>query len=309
MPPVEILQNFLRHILFKRMMIAIAFLISHQSMAGSVVDYNKVTLEADKILITEKVARTMRDYIDNFFGCESCRQHFVTTFDSCGHDRCDRLKDEFSEKEMDWMQLPLWLYETHNAVNVRLLKERVSREGRDATPEELANVQWPPQRECSACWGSDGEWDEEIVYKYLRLEYGHRDAYSADLRREIMSRQESEPKQEVDREAYIPLYVTLSVAVVSMLATAYAAKRQLPMQAAVQLASPPPNVPDILDEIRAIANFGKLRGTPDIMDEVRAIANCGKIRKMKPSATGSGELLPPDLLIEQSTNKPKDKLV
>jgi len=70
-------------------------------------------------LPTETVARTLRDYIDNFFGCESCRQHFVVTFDHCGHDRCDRLKEEWSEREADWIQLPLWLYETHNAVNVR----------------------------------------------------------------------------------------------------------------------------------------------------------------------------------------------
>jgi hypothetical protein len=265
-------------------------------------------LEAEKILITEKVARTLRNYIDNFFGCESCRQHFVATFDACGHDRCDRLKDEFSEKEMDWMQLPLWLYETHNAINVRLLKERVSRESRDASPEEIADVRWPPQWECSACWVSDGEWDEEFVYKYLRLEYGQRDAYSADLRKEIMSRQESKPDRESDRGEYSLSCLALSVAVVSMLATAWAAKRRFQMRSAAPAASLSPQVPDILDEIRAIANYGKLREKPDIMDEIRAIANCGKILKMKRAATGSGELFPPDLLIEQSTSKPKEKL-
>lgn len=279
-------------------------------IVGSVVDYNKVTLEADKILITEKVARTLRDYIDNFFGCESCRQRFVATFDACGHDRCDRLKDEFSEKESDWVQVPLWLYETHNAVNVRLLKERASRENRDATPDEMANVRWPPKTECSACWVSDGEWDEEFVYKYLRLEYGQRDAYSADLRREIMSRQESEPEHEADwREYFLPC-TALSAAAIIMLVTASAAKRQRHCQSrsAAPVASLSPSEPDILDEIRAIANYGKLRKKNDIMDEIRAIANYGKIEKKKRAVTSSGELFPPDLLIEQSASKQKEKL-
>ena len=270
------------------------------------VDYNKVTLEAEKILITEKVARTLRDYIDNFFGCESCRQRFVATFDACGHDRCDRLKDEFSEKEMDWVHLPLWLSETHNAVNVRLLKERTARENRDATPEEMANVRWPPQNECSACWVSEGEWDEDFVYKYLRLEYGQRDAYSADLRNEIMSRQESYSKYEADWWEYFPSYSVFSVAAVSMLATACAAKRRLQTRSEATMTSP--HVPDILDEIRAIANYGKLREKPDIMDEIRAIANFGKIGKLNQIATGLGELFPPDLLIEQSASKQKEKL-
>ena len=280
-------------------------LLCHLCEICSVVDFNKVTLEAEKILITEHVARTLRDYIDNFFGCESCRQNFVATFDSCGHDRCDRLKDEFSEKEMDWVQLPLWLFETHNAVNVRLLKERASREDRNVSPDEIASVQWPPRRECSACWMNDDEWDEDIVLKYLRLEYGQRDAFSADLRQSILSLQKTEQMDENNRGKFFPRFVPqLFIALTSMLAFGFS-KRRLQKSAD---SDPCHLVPDMLDEIRAIANYGKLRMEPDIMDEIRAIAKYGTIRKVKRRGASTKELLPPDLLIEQNKVRQKKKM-
>ena len=227
-------------------------------------DYNKVTYEAEKILATEHVARVIRDYIDNFFGCETCRQHFVVTYDNCGHDRCDRLKDEPSNEEMDWIQLPMWLYETHNAVNVRLLRERSARENREVSSADVAAVRWPPRRECSACWLSSGEWDEDMVYKYLRLEYGQRDASSAELRREIMSLQENNEGTEGGRSLVMPGigYLLVLLAVVS----AYRWRRR-------QIKS------ESIDSHES-----------DVAVKSRKRA-------------GSGDLAPPDLLAEQQTRK------
>jgi hypothetical protein len=61
----------------------------------------------------------------------------------------------------------------HNAVNVRLLKEKYEREkiGRVPTSEEENAVTWPSGKDCPVCWHADGGWDDTIIYKYLRLEY------------------------------------------------------------------------------------------------------------------------------------------
>lgn len=272
-----------------------------------VVDYNRATLDADRILITENVAKTLRDYIDNFFGCESCRQHFVATFDACGHDRCDRLKKEWSEKEIDWVQMPLWLFETHNAVNVRLLKERAARENRDLSADNIAQVQWPPRWECSACWVSPDEWDDDTVYKYLRLEYGQRDAHSMELRREIMGQEESEQQNESGWETPSTTFVvSSSLTFAALIAVTFAAIYRRPRHVPVNVPATHP-VPDIMEEIRAVANCGKILEQPDIMDEIRAVANYGATRKVHREKS-SEELSPPDLLIEKSKSKKKQKV-
>jgi hypothetical protein len=73
----------------------------------------------------EEAAVTIRDYIENFFGCEVCRQNFMKAFDSCAHDRCTRLDNNATTMDQ-WRELPLWLVETHNSVNARLCVKRVS---------------------------------------------------------------------------------------------------------------------------------------------------------------------------------------
>jgi Erv1 / Alr family/Thioredoxin len=167
------------------------------AMTVGLVDHNRAVFDPEQILVTEAAARTLRDYVDNFFGCEVCRKHFVAMFDSCSHERCFRLSDYAIEDENEWIELPLWLSRVHNAVNVRLRQEKAARAQPEATlaPDELLAVQWPPRRECGACWTNNSSemdgtvivtWDVEMVYKFLRLEYGQRDASSADLRRELM---------------------------------------------------------------------------------------------------------------------------
>lgn len=153
-----------------------------------VVDFNRGAVFAANCLATESVAFTIRNYIDSFFGCEICRRNFVSAFDSCAYRRCDRLSlNATKTTETDWIQLPLWLFETHNAVNVRLLKERAAREHRPIpTVSEETAVMWPPGRDCPSCWLPTGEtWNDHVIYKYLKLEYGQRDALSLEYKQEL----------------------------------------------------------------------------------------------------------------------------
>lgn len=169
------------------------------AMTVGLVDYNRAAFDPETILVTETAARTLRDYIDTFFGCETCRENFVSTFDACGHDRCDSLSDYAIDDENEWMELPMWLFRTHNAVNVRLLREQSVRERTELTKNDIMNAQWPLVTECSVCWNDnvddgnskeEGEigrtWDATMIYKFLRLEYGQRDAFAASLRLELM---------------------------------------------------------------------------------------------------------------------------
>jgi thiol oxidase len=138
-------------------------------MTIGVVEFNKMSNEWT-IISTMEAADTLRDYISNFFGCEVCRVNFLAAYDACAHDRCTRLIKEAGNIP-DWKELALWLWETHNAVNVRLLHERGERDGRTVTQEDEINARWPSLRDCSPCWRDDGSWDEENIYQYLKLEY------------------------------------------------------------------------------------------------------------------------------------------
>lgn len=145
-------------------------------MSIGVVEWNLMIYEGDHmILSTEEASRRLRNFIEKFFGCNECRLNFVNTYDQCGFDRCHRLKEPDDPTAMntqeEWMELPLWLFETHNAVNLRLMKERAEREGATWNHEDEVNSQWPSRKDCPRCWREDGAWDDLYVYKYLRAEY------------------------------------------------------------------------------------------------------------------------------------------
>lgn len=141
-------------------------------MTIGVVEYNEQVVSDDgySFYRTEEVAEQLRNYIANFFGCEICRMHFLNAYDTCALDRCNRLSDKKGDLA-DWKQLPIWLFETHNAVNVRLMKEQAERDSRTPTHQDEINVQWPSRIDCPKCWKPDGSWNEELVYLYLYDQY------------------------------------------------------------------------------------------------------------------------------------------
>jgi hypothetical protein len=126
-------------------------------------------------------------------------------YDSCAHDRCTRLgsdaKGLVSEKQTSWAQLPLWLFEAHNGVNVRLVKEKAERDKRTATKQEELDALWPSKRECYACYNvnakdsDDMPWNKTNVYKWMELEYGQRDANSANVMKELQALSVSAEKE------------------------------------------------------------------------------------------------------------------
>lgn len=163
------------------------------AMTVGVVNFNMMAPEQRRIS-TEDAAITLRNYIENFLGCIGCRNNFIASFDSCAFDRCTRLEKEVigiaQNKQKAWAELPLWLFEVHNDVNVRLVKEKAEREGRTASKKEEMAALWPMKEECLPCYNNDAKqknvtWDYKNLYNWLQLEYGQLDSSSGALRKEI----------------------------------------------------------------------------------------------------------------------------
>lgn len=141
-------------------------------MSIGVVEYNQHT---NTPMPTRYVADTLREYIDHFFQCEVCRLNFLWMYNTCAFDGCNRLSDKPSLSNKEWRELPLWLWETHNDVNVRLMSERLERnEVQEPDQWESQQARWPSLYLCPNCWRDEAgtkSWDEVEVYKYLRNSY------------------------------------------------------------------------------------------------------------------------------------------
>ena len=137
-----------------------------------VMERHKAVLGARDQVSTKYVARTMRNYIDHFFGCEACRQYFVDMFDNCGFGHCRRFKqpDKLPHPE-SWGQFALWLWEVHNDINVKILEAASKREGADVSRHKLNLALWPPAEECPTCKDEKGKWSTDAVLQHLKKEY------------------------------------------------------------------------------------------------------------------------------------------
>ena len=138
--------------------------------AQALVQWNNVSQDR---IATSDAADLLKDYIENFFACDECRKNFLQMYDACQFSRCDRLSFDITEDaKLDWKQLPLWLWETHNDVNVRLLNEERKDNGLSrASVEEEQDARWPSKKQCEECWLDGGGWDENKVYDYLQSYY------------------------------------------------------------------------------------------------------------------------------------------
>jgi thiol-disulfide isomerase/thioredoxin len=146
--------------------------------------YKAVLGDRDRVS-TAHAAKTIRNYVELFLpSCPSCQQKFLQVYDSCGFNLCKRLKqpkqhttyknNHPNAKPHDsWNELALWIWELHNEVNVKLLREeynaRASAAGilssravisptaqqgqRDEpTLDKEHAVLWPSVTDCPDCW-------------------------------------------------------------------------------------------------------------------------------------------------------------
>ena len=160
-------------------------------------------------------AVALRNFIEHFFGCEVCRTHFIESYESCAFGGCQRLVDYVGEMP-DWIQLPMWLFEFHNGVNVRLMKEKAEREGRTPTLQDEINVKWPSRKDCPMCWHDDGRHDHQNIFIYLRLTYWPDDEATETLKNDMMNSELGRKRywEGIRRRAKVtllPLFVLLGI--------------------------------------------------------------------------------------------------
>eukprot|EP00978_Attheya_sp_CCMP212_P014329 scaffold36408_cov53-Attheya_sp.AAC.2 len=127
----------------------------------------------------QHVGETIRNFIALFFPCDVCRWNFLDMYDNCGHRHCKRLitsmpallhDDEKITPEIAGRELALWLWEVHNAINIRLMRESAERENRIVSDEEKLAGQFPTMLLCNKCWKDDRmeKWDKAAVYDFLK---------------------------------------------------------------------------------------------------------------------------------------------
>ncbi|XP_027365384.1 sulfhydryl oxidase 2 isoform X3 [Abrus precatorius] len=100
------------------------------------------------------------DFVNNFFICEECRQHFY------------KMCSSPFNKARDFA---IWLWSTHNTVNERLMKEEASLGTGDP---KFPKIIWPPKKLCPSCYlsldqrNNKIEWNRDEVFKFLTDYYG-----------------------------------------------------------------------------------------------------------------------------------------
>ena len=129
----------------------------------------------------DSIVATLKAFVNHFFACEECRRHFVKALDECGRlvlpgthlhlDVCSLAVEDF----------PLWLWDLHNAVSLRVLEESGAARRRlyvghssGAFPQYL----WPSTDLCPGCWtyAGDGEYHvrPEALRSYFDIAFGRK---------------------------------------------------------------------------------------------------------------------------------------
>eukprot|EP00392_Amoebophrya_sp_AT5.2_P000661 g662.t1 len=84
----------------------------------------------------------LRGFVDNFFGCEECRRHFLDRFDKCAFGRCDAKHPA-----------ALFLWELHNRVTQRVYRENVEHHHEDLSIQNIEpKLLFPSVQQCPGCY-------------------------------------------------------------------------------------------------------------------------------------------------------------
>ncbi|KAL5726634.1 thiol oxidase [Ranunculus cassubicifolius] len=159
---------------------------------------------------SQMVFTTLCEFINNFFICEECRQHF--------YQMCSSVSAPFKKTQ----DLVLWLWTAHNEVNQRLMKEEASYKTGDPMYPKMI---WPPHQLCPSCYfhtPKKGEsaridWNKDEVFKFLVNYYGTT-LVSSYKDKHLLEDEVSVPSDEMVTSASVvavPLGAALGIALAS----------------------------------------------------------------------------------------------
>jgi len=143
---------------------------------------------------------TIRNFVDRFFRCDTCQQHFRDT-SSCLLDKDMPCGIETSV--FDARAASLWLWSAHNNVTARISSET-----------HQIKPLYPSSSSCRACWDPEtNSWNENSVYAFLRTVYATPTSSSPNtLSSEIV----------MERENFEYAVVSLVVVILALSAIVYA---------------------------------------------------------------------------------------
>jgi hypothetical protein len=129
-----------------------------------------------KTFSSMEAADTIRNFLQHFFTCRPCRDNCIENYDDCENNRpCDQLAfkdDSDAILPSDWRELPLWLWEVHNEVSVRLVHKHAKKyfdmKGvrKVVMQKDEVKVIWPNVKTYILCF-KGGTWNEGQVSQYL----------------------------------------------------------------------------------------------------------------------------------------------
>jgi hypothetical protein len=102
-----------------------------------------------------KVLSAVYAYVNEFFGCRECKEHFTGMI----------TRDKILSVDSIMTQA-LWLWKTHNEVNLRL-------KGAPSEDPGFPKQRYPNKEQCSECYDGPVNFDEGKVMEYLLKIYTH----------------------------------------------------------------------------------------------------------------------------------------
>ncbi|KAM6963141.1 sulfhydryl oxidase 1 [Aplochiton taeniatus] len=137
----------------------------------------------------QEVLQAMRGYVQSFFGCRECAEHFAN------------MAEESLAQVSSLSTAVLWLWSRHNRVNNRVA-------GALSEDPHFPKVQWPPPDQCPQCHsvqaGGEHSWNQQKVLSFLSTHFSSRNILNDYLTEEslVLSRQrERLEAQRLEREA------------------------------------------------------------------------------------------------------------
>lgn len=159
------------------------------AVSVGLVEYNKIGDDTSENIPSRTALSIILKYIEIFGMGDDLKveHHFSQSVRKCLDDKeCLAATDSGKKDELieDWIQLPLWISKTHNEVKKKDQKmpvELVAGLG-------VVEYEWPPKALCPKCWNkTTGQWNDAVVYKFLKKEYTVVENLTASLKKELLS--------------------------------------------------------------------------------------------------------------------------
>jgi hypothetical protein len=114
---------------------------------------------------------------------------FVQHVERCKVEKCLQI-NRISAMVSEWIKLPLFLSKAHSEISIQKQHDIAKKEGIVIpSSQQYISAMWPPKQYCPKCWDDHGKWNNDVVYKFMQLEYTDLNEWSLstpDIRHELL---------------------------------------------------------------------------------------------------------------------------